>query len=215
MTDKDLAQLQLGIYQEVPVTWDYWTGDSAPVVFGAKLAADGVTDIVLRGSAIPIDWLKDFDALADPFQHNGLGPVHPGFLMGMEDIWKLVQANTKAPRRVIGHSLGAARAAVLTGLMVLAGQPPIYRCVWGEPLSTFKQGADIIAKAPAKSYRNGSNKGHDPVTYVPLRFWPEEYQRASALTNICIQPSMPWHGLSPSSLLAWHNMRLYAFGSEG
>ena len=214
MTDKELAQLQLGIYGHVPVTWDFFTGQYVDVVWGAK-KTEFSTVIVLRGSVTLPDWLDDFTAIADPFAHDGLGPVHPGFYKGMDGVWQQIKSSTSGQRIVVGHSLGAARAAILTGLMVLDGQPPIYRCVWGEPKSTFAQGAVIIGKVLAKSYRNGDMRVHDPVTDVPLSFPPMEYQRASVITDISVTPTDDWHGLSPKVVLAWHNMKLYAEGSEG
>jgi hypothetical protein len=39
--------------------------------------------------------LRDAEAVADPLDHGALGPVHPGFFEGLQDLW------TKLKRR--GH----------------------------------------------------------------------------------------------------------------
>src|SRR5579859_421945 len=140
MTDHDLAQIQLAIYADAPPSPDYWshlgTGDMVYGIRRAEYAEHGSVDVIcFRGSVTFKDWLLDFAAFADPFIHSGLGPVHPGFYAGMDIAWQQIRAISRAPRIVIGHSLGAARAAVLTGLMVLDGQAPVQRVVWGEPKS--------------------------------------------------------------------------------
>ncbi|MEN6537543.1 MAG: hypothetical protein ABFD89_28075, partial [Bryobacteraceae bacterium] len=170
--------------------------------------------IALRGSVTLEDWWHDLQAVADPHDHDGLGPVHAGFADHMEATWKDVQRYTAGPRVVIGHSLGAARAAILTGLMVLADQPPLARVVWGEPLSGFRQLADLISAVPARSYRNGDWRQHDPVTDLPIPTPHLPYYRAQGLVDICVPPKWTlfgsWHRFP---LIGWHDMQLYAKGT--
>ena len=175
-----------------------------------------VWSIATRKRAIgtDLDFWRDLHAVADPFCHVGLGPVHPGFLAGMDAAWAGIRQHTSGPRIVIGHSLGAARAAVLAGLMVLDHQPPVARVVWGEPLSGFQCLAELIKEISTRSYRNGDRFEHDPVTDVPVPLGAERYARASPLVDICVQPafgfSLDWHHIRP---IGWHDMVLYAKGT--
>jgi hypothetical protein len=214
MTDKDLAQLQLGVYGQVAVAWDYFhTGRGGDdVVYGAKVI-DGVTVIALRGSVTIRDWILDLFAFAPPVSHGRLGPVHPGFLCGMEAAWASVKEHTLAPRVFIGHSLGAGRVAVLTALAALDGQAPVARVVWGEPKSGFAPLAGIIAGVPARSYRNGDGRHHDLVTDVPISFPPEDYLRSGHLIDICAAPGPEITGAL--GIFAWHHMPLYAEATPG
>lgn len=192
----ELAQLQQGIYGTLPVEWDWWTGPDAEVVWGKK-KVNGVTVVVFRGSITPMDWIRDFEAIG--MLHGKLGMVHEGFLQGMEPVWESLKSDD-SPILVIGHSLGAARAAILTGLMCADGRSPIERVCWGEPSSGWITLADLIKHVPTRSFRNGNNKVHDPVTDVP----PLPYIHATPLIDVCAPPIS---SLIPSE---WHHMDLYA-----
>lgn len=156
-----------------------------------SIAREGDLDfVILRGSTTFIDWQRDFDAWADPFHKLSLGHVHPGFLLGMEQI--LDEARPLIRDRcavvVTGHSLGAARADILAGLMVLNGYSPI-RVVFGEPKPGFKDFAAVISNVPSAAYCNGDDKGHDLVTDVPFSFPPEEYVHPAPLTSLVVSPA--------------------------
>ena len=109
------------------------------------------------------------EAIADPSAHQGLGPVHPGFFAGLPELWtRLKPRSTQKPCIVAGHSLGAARASLFTGLMVLDGKPPVRRLCFGEPRPGFPQAASIIANVRSRSYCNANGRAHDLVTDVPF-----------------------------------------------
>ena len=215
MTDKAIAYLQLAMYgDEVhDVAWDDHTGTSnVRVVWGAKLADDGITDVVFRGTTDLAALLMDLHAL-----HTQdvpiLGRVHPGFYDSMEWVWQAVRSNIPPPWRFSGHSLGAARASILTGLAVRDGKPPVARLGWGEPKSGFAELAKLIGSIPTRSYRNSSRAGgrhHDPVTDVPAYFPNYEYVHSATLIDICSPPTdkPEW------DLLAWHSCQLYAEGTS-
>src|SRR5260370_7780623 len=87
ITDKDVADLCVGIYKypgSPPVTWDRFDDgqDSDQICWGVKVI-DGCDVVVFRGSTTFEDWRRDFDAWAYPFGHAKIGPVHPGFLLGL------------------------------------------------------------------------------------------------------------------------------------
>lgn len=215
MTHSDLAALQVEAYRwadGLPLdttAFTYWQDGKhdADVMFGVKAGLD-VTVVVFTGSRTPVDWFRDFMAIANPFAHDKLGPLHPGFQIGISGVWKWIKANTKPPWVIIGHSLGAARATVLTGYMCADGTPPMVRVVWGEPKSCFRPMADLIAAANVQltSYRNAKEKHHDIVTDVPYTLALEEYVRCGQLSDI--YPTAT--AISAWGLLGLHHMPLYA-----
>jgi hypothetical protein len=147
-------------------------------------------------------------ALATAFEHETLGPIHQGFGLGMDRCWARIKAQTKGPWIVGGHSLGAGRADVLTGLMVEDGCPPLARVVFGEPKPGFKRLADYISGIPGRSYRNGNPQHHDLVTDVPLTFPPEEYVHPTPLIEVDCEPDAAV--VERWGAFRYHHMPLYA-----
>lgn len=47
--------------------------------------------VVCRGSTTLWDWLRDFDAIANPWNHSVFGPVHPGFFLDMDSVYQRVK----------------------------------------------------------------------------------------------------------------------------
>ncbi len=118
ITDKDVADLCLGIYAypgSPPVTWDRFDDgeDSDQICWGVKII-DGCDILVFRGSATFEDWRRDFDVWANPFVHSKIGPVHPGFLLGLDQVlaeyrqkgsgklWVAIRSAPLAPRSSAG-----------------------------------------------------------------------------------------------------------------
>lgn len=123
--DVEIVNHIVGIYAypgEEPITWDHFDDgrDGDKVCWGFKQlpCADLV---VFRGSTTLEDWFRDFDCLATPWGQPGLGPVHPGFYLGIKDVWAEVQTMLRPgmPWVSAGHSLGAGRASILAGLACL------------------------------------------------------------------------------------------------
>jgi hypothetical protein len=174
----------------------------------------GADVIVFRGSTTLQDWLRDAEAVANPVESAGLGPVHPGFNAGLTAVWQELMARRAAgqlsPRVVVtGHSLGAARATLMTGYLVQGGAAPIARYVFGEPRPGFARLAEIIKDVPAFSYRNGDNaedpSGFDLVTSVPFRFFPELYVHPSPLIDVRADPP----ATDEWGVFRWHHIQLY------
>jgi hypothetical protein len=186
---------------------DLGQGDHG-IAWGALRAPDGVMDIYLRGSSNFLDWLRDFYAFANPFGHSLMGPVHPGFYVGLPETWAEMKRCIDPPYRVSGHSLGAGRACILTALMMLDGVAPIRRVNFGEPKPGFGKLADMISVVPAASYRNGDDKSVDEVTAVPLSFPPEMYVHPAGLVDVCAPPGSA--GPQPDwGPLNFHHLPLY------
>ena len=202
---------------------------------GGSGLALGIDVVVLRGSVTQQDWFRDFDALADPFEsderqletflhhlgfsiegaaeeHAFLGPVHPGFLAGMEAALAAMRPLLRENIIIAGHSLGAARAAILTGLMVhdanLNKAPAPLACVtFGQPRPGFAKLAGVIASVPQRSYCNGNGSLVDMITEVPIAFGPENYVHPHPLTDVCEEPGASWK--QQWGVFAWHAMPLY------
>ena len=118
------------------------------------------------------------------------------------------RGSSRDGRNIAGHSLGAARASLFTGLMVLDGKPPVRRLCFGEPRPGFPQAAGIIANVRSRSYRNANGRAHDLVTDVPFTSWIEDYVHPTPLVPICAPPSDA--DVQRDIFFAWHAMRLYA-----
>lgn len=209
ITDHDIADLCLGIYDgEPPVQWDQLELPADGISFGIKDLGAAVA-LIFRGSITIDDWLRDAEAVADPFVQEGLGPVHPGFFAGLPELWaRLKPTLIKKPCIVAGHSLGAGRASLFTGLMVLDGHPPLRRVCFGEPRPGFPKSAGIVATVSGRSYRNGNGRAHDLVTDVPFTTWIEDYVHPTPLAPVCAPPSDA--DVQQDALFAWHSMTLYA-----
>lgn len=187
----------------------YESGENDGGICWASKRIDGIDVVCLRGSVTILDWIRDLCAFTAPFPNKGLGPVHPGFKVGMDDAWAEIRCKTRGPWIVAGHSLGAARADILTGLMVLDGAAPLRRVVFGEPQPGFRRLADLIAGTPAVSYCNGSAAhDHDEVTDWPKTLLFERYVHPGPLTYVDVPPCEKAHGLL-GPIFARHHMPLY------
>lgn len=214
ISDLEAAALCFGIYAlpgAPPVTWDhFFTGsdsaDDIGICWGLKRYND-CEAVVFRGSVDPHDWLDDAMAAAiRPFDHWAIGAVHAGFYRGMEMFTTtLLPMLSGRPLLVAGHSLGAARADILTGLLIAAKQPPARRVVFGEPKPGFTKFCALAAQVPAASYRNTDGTEHDPVTDVPftLPMWP--YCHPTPLTDVSAQPTVD----DPANPFRLHHAALY------
>ena len=212
ITDRRAAELCAALYQlplSGPGPFDVVdNGDDGGVC--RALAREGDTDvIVLRGSVTGLDWLRDVFAL--PYTSRRMGPVHHGFYLGMQNVWDdmKILLRPDAPVVITGHSLGAARAAILTGMMVEAGRPPAARIVFGEPKPGYAQLADFIKSVPARSYRAGDGAAnHDIVTDQALPIPGLHYVHPTPLTLLQCIPDPN----DQSGPFVFHHMNLYLAG---
>lgn len=210
ISDLTCAKLCDAIYgrqPDPPFRWDVIDQGLDDGVYWGLARFGDVDVVVLRGSVTVGDWLRDFVAVADPFTHDKLGPVHPGFALGMEKMCGEVLRLAQPKVIVTGHSLGAGRACILSALMKLAGCPPLRRVCFGEPLPGFAPLAALLADIPTASYRNGSASAHehDLITDIPFAFGLEQYVHPIALTDVYSQPAAddPWGSIR------WHHAPLY------
>lgn len=211
--DAECARLCLGIYTRGPtIVWDYLDpGLTDGVCWGIASVGD-ISVVTFRGSVTLRDWWLDFDAIANPWSHDDIGPVHPGFLLGIEQVVREAHAFVPTDRKiaVTGHSLGAGRAAVAAALFIGLKRPPVNLTVFGEPKPGFAKLSALIGGLPGATYVNGAGAIHDPVTDVPLTFPPEEYVHSRLQTIIHEPPTE--EAVMQHGPFAWHDIALYERG---
>lgn len=197
-------------YPDSPkVAWDYLDdGTNSDGIYWAAVRLNGILWAILRGSVLLYpDWLRDFYDWQNPFLHDDLGPIHPGFYQGIPLVRdKLLSlAKPDEPIRVGGHSLGAGRGRDLVGELVLAGRPPHYE-LFGEPHAGGAELFNITSKATGNTYRNIAPTGpglddHDLVTAAPPWFNTPPNRQDFKVTP---KDKDPW------GLFRFHHLGLYA-----
>jgi Lipase (class 3) len=204
-SDSAIVALCAEIYQPTAAgAFDYYDAGADDSICWAVKRLDGFDVVIFRGSVTLQDWLRDAQALAVP---SRIGHVHSGFYAGMEHMWADLKAMLSQPAIVTGHSLGAARAAVLTALMTVDGVPPVARVVFGEPKPGLLDFAKLITGIPGRSYRNGDSTHHDLVTDVPLSFPPMQFVHPTPIIPVCCKPTGDL--FSTMGVFAYHHIELY------
>jgi hypothetical protein len=163
-----------------------------------------------RGSVTFLDWLRDFQGLMilDP----QLGGVEEGFMAGMRDVFAHVVDEIKSPNRkalyLTGHSLGAARALLLGGL--IAQYPDVLHSVvtFGSPRPGGQKLKDILRPVEIASYRNGTDPVPDVPLYIP-EFEPYLHPRQMIQLNCPPDADDPWGTVAP------HHIQYYVRALEG
>lgn len=205
-SDALVASLCALIYQPTAIIsgFDRFDAGLDDGVCWALKKVDGFDIVIFRGSITLQDWIRDFRAVAMPTR---IGHVHVGFFAGLEQVWTELRPLIDQPVIVAGHSLGAARADVLAGLMVADNAAPVARVVFGEPKPGLLDFADLIKGIPARSYRNGDARHHDLVTDLPFSFPPLQYVHPTPIVPVCCKP----HGdeFAQLGVFAWHHIELY------
>jgi hypothetical protein len=205
-TDAAIVALCAEIYlpSAIAGAFDYYDAGMDDGICWALKRLAGFDVVVLRGSVTIQDWLRDVQALAMP---SRIGHVHSGFYTGMEHMWADLKQLLSQPAIVTGHSLGAARAAVLSALMTVDGVPPVARVVFGEPKPGLLDFAKLITGVPARSYRNGDDRHHDLVTDLPLSFPPTQFVHPTSIVPVCCRPT--GDRFSTMGVFAYHHIELY------
>lgn len=184
--------------------WDYLDEGRDDGVYFAIKHLDGADVVVFRGSITGRDWFRDIRFFPIPTR---IGTVHHGFFEGLEKMWDEIRPMLIQPVVVTGHSLGAARADILCGLMIADDLPPARRIVFGEPRPGLPDFCGPVGNRPGASFRNRDNWGHDDVTDVPLDL-PHalDFGRPSPLIDVTAPPSLI-ERLDP--LFDYHHIALY------
>lgn len=117
-----------------------------------------------RGSLTLLDWARDL--LSElPFPTRPIGVVPAGFYDGIVDVFKATGPITIGlPIVLVGHSLGAAHAALFGGEILAAGGKIAKAFLFGCPNPGDMKLQYIWSGTDVESYKNLS----DPVTTVPI-----------------------------------------------
>lgn len=191
--------------------WEHYDPGLDDGVCCAMVRLAGYDLIVFRGSDNIPDWIRDLTVMplgGHKVLLTRIGHVHAGFFMGMEQVWTELRPMLQQPAIVAGHSLGAARADDLCGLMVVDGAPPVRRVVFGEPKPGLQDAADMIKDIDGRSYRNCDAVHHDLVTDVPFWIPPDfEFVRATPTAAVTAEPA--GDVIARLGPFALHHMPLY------
>lgn len=217
-TDRLLADLCVALYAfgAVPppdtLPWEHVDlGKDDGVAWGYR-RLDTADTVILRGSVTVADWIHDGMAIAEPIDHYALGPLHRGFAHGMAQMWEECRRMLRQdyPILIGGHSLGAARASILTGMMIVDGLSPDASVRFGEPCPGFSELGTYLERAGIyqRSYRNAGAWGHDYVTDVPIKLPDFPYVHPVPLVDVDQRPTGDL--LARFGLFAGHHCPLYA-----
>ena len=212
ISDADLVDIITALYDPQPGYFSH-IETTAGVTWGLRdQGFDQV--IVCRGSVTLEDWLRDLESEAARIipGYPSVGHVPYGFGAGILDAYKAISSVVFAQNAsyVVGHSLGAAHAAILAGMLVADGRPVKRLLVCGCPRPGMAHLSTLLSETPISSFRNGP----DPVCSVPVPLPPLlEWRHVVPPRRITVAPTdSNWHGLPAESPLAFHNIQLYRSG---
>jgi hypothetical protein len=155
---------------------------------------NGVWRAAFEGTDSTLQWIEDFDAIME--EVPGFGGVSQGFNIGLPNAWRqMYEIIGQLPWVASGHSRGAAQCTLMTGHAILAGHPPRFRCVFGEPLSGDARAAKIIGTVPSFSFCRKWQGAEDPIVRkVADVLSLAGYVRVSPLIELDGAPSAdnPW-----------------------
>lgn len=160
-----------------------------------------------RGSDNFTDWWHNFYRGALMESDPDLGPVHPGFLIGVRQALAVLAPQVDRPLVIIGHSLGAGHAADLAALHILHHGPVAKYLTLGPPRPGGIRVKQILSAIPdATAWQNMD----DLVAQVPLYLPPIELYVEPVPLSSLNEPPPPendWPGE-----IAPHHCQLYVQG---
>lgn len=145
------------------------------IVGGTVKTATG-TALVFRGTENLGDFLSDIDAVPVPV--DGLGNVHQGFYQDLPDFMEAAIPHLSGEILLMGHSLGASRAELATGILLL-NNIPVTQLYSFEPAKVATDGTlwNLLASVNPQLYKNGN----DLVPDLPDML---DYKHPAALQRI-------------------------------
>ncbi|MDE3023909.1 MAG: hypothetical protein KGI54_18990 [Pseudomonadota bacterium] len=180
--------------------WDMWFNVD-DVAFGLRRTPDA--DVwSFRGSDDIPDWFHDIQGW--PTYSHYLGFVHSGFYHGIEASWLHVLQNMRLDKeqKVNGHSLGAAHACMIAGMMVRHNIIVDELIAFGCPRPGFSELAKLNQQCTfLKLVKNCD----DPVTEVPWMMGLYKHACPQTLVN---EPG------TGDDLFKDHHIALYVAGVQ-
>lgn len=210
-------------------TLDYATIYDAPPMFTTNgvdwrvRRKDGLLYWDFEGTKDLKGWLSNFQALARKHvEHALLGPLHPGFDCGMDQVVDAFiphREGKQEPIIIAGHSRGAAHATLAAALLSMRGVAPAAVLCWGCPRPGMQKLRSILSGTPGvkRSFQNKApGAPMDPVTSVPAWLWPfEQYVDPLPLIRVEGDPgnAKRWGLLDPE--FHSHHIEGYAAALKG
>jgi hypothetical protein len=198
-TDVELVEAAAATYDPAAAPF-YSHLDNAIRIFETTNAY-GLDIIAIEGTHDAIGWALDFCALGIEdhagTNHPTLGFVHTGFLAA--GLLALPKIKPTGPFAICGHSLGAAMALLIGGLLIDNGTPPVKIGAFAPPRVGSEQFVKVASSVPVSAYAYGN----DPVPRVPFRIVPLFPYMQVAMTDI---------GTPRLNEFSCHNIQNYLVG---
>lgn len=150
-----------------------------------RTEVDGLTVIAVEGTHNRLGWLLDFIAARtedhETLNHPTLGFLHAGFHLEAVTIAPAIALMVHGRDYALsGHSLGAALALLLAGLLSDDGHPPVQIGAFAPP----RVGGALLVKTVTAVPLTAVRFGNDPVPGVPFEVDPEFPYRQVPLTAV-------------------------------
>lgn len=179
-TNMDVVNLIASSYE--PSMNSQWTvlykeNKTAGIHAGLKQVGN-VSVVIFRGSVTPEDWMRDLVSELFGFIDNfgSLGPLPLGFLQGMSTAWHKIVPYLQSSVIVGGHSLGAAHAAIFSGMLMASRRKILQTVLCGCPRPGMRTLKELLAKTDILNIRNLEDFVTDAPSsppYEQVRFFTE------------------------------------------
>lgn len=188
-----------------------------PWALGIKRISPTIKLLAVRGSITRQDWIEDFRSQVG-IEDGNLGVIPQGFADGLygavDWVGKFLPEGPMVPFKtvIVGHSLGAAHAVLLAGLLIAQDKRvnPAHKRVdglvlFGCPRPGQNRLKELIGEIPfVRSFVNRQ----DPVPEVPLDIpMIEPWVHPCWMTKLDVAPAAGDH-----TILADHHIDLYTQG---
>jgi hypothetical protein len=182
-TDVELVDYAAATYAPGGTPFINDLGSSVCVYLSTR--PDGLNIIAIEGTHNVYGWVLDFLATRmtdqEGVNHPTLGFVHSGFYLAARSmIDRLDAVAAKGPYAICGHSLGAALALLLGGMLIDDGVPPVKIGAFAPPRVGGSQFVKVVTSVPFCAYAFGD----DPVPNIPFTIPPDFPYEQVPITDI-------------------------------
>jgi fermentation-respiration switch protein FrsA (DUF1100 family) len=207
-TDAELVDAAAATYAPTAPPYFEDAGNAIRVFLSTR--EDGLNILAVEGTHDVLGWALDFVAAdiddQQGMNHATLGFIHAGFYASaVAALTRCALLAGKGPYAICGHSLGAALALLIGGLLSDDNLPPVKIGAFAPPRVGGPTFAKVVTRGPFCAYRFNL----DPVTEVPLTITPLFPYIQVPLVQIP-GPSIPLFDLKDR--IACHHITNYVVG---